>query len=193
MSFDTYKSLAYSDEDSLMLLEQNNQNTYLARFYYANTQFENMNFGIANTRNKEEFNKIGGSNNPDWKTLTFKEFIYRRKLIGLELQDRLDSLFQMKKTENYDCYESKNSYIIHVPIYHFRIFGPNTKYSFSKQLLDKPDLYFIKITDNDWKFEKTIADGFSKISIDNFSKIIEMWSPFLSLLMTESKYAHGIY
>jgi len=188
MNFYVFILLA-DGEDSLMLLEQNNQNVFLARFYYANISFEDMNFGIVNTRHKAGFETIGGSMSPNWKSLTFKEFISKRKWIGLELQNRLDELFQMTKNKEYDCYEGSRNYIIHVPEYYFRISGPKTKFPISNNFNDDSNVYFIKITDNDWRLKETIADGFVKIPKNNFNKIIEAWSPFLSLLMTESKYA----
>lgn len=191
MNFGTFKSLQIS-EDFFMLLETNSEKNFLARFYSMGISFEDMSFGIYNTRNKEEFLKIAGSQANEWKELNFKEFINARKQIGIELQERMDDFFLMIKNEAFDCYEGID-YMIHVPRFKFRFTGPKTKYSFKKEVTEGYENYFLKVTNNDWQLEQTLNSGYKKIPKENINRIIEIWSPFLSLLMTESKYAYGIY
>lgn len=191
MAFETFKKLEIS-EDWFMLLEQNKQNSFIGRFYSASINFEDMNFGIYNTRTKKGFDKIGCSQHSEWQSIPFEEFVRNRKQIGFELQHRLDSFFEMIKVEDYKCYEGSN-FIIHVPKFNFRIRGPKTKYSFLRNLPEDYDSYFIKLTDNDWRLEEDLNESYTSIPKEEISRIIETRSPFLSLLMTESKYAHGIY
>lgn len=192
MNLFTYKSLEIS-EDHFMLLEQSTENPFLSRIYSISISFEDKNFGIYNTRNEEGFNKIGGSSQDnEWHNLTFEEFIEKRKQFGSELQDSLDNLLEMTESENFECYEGTN-YIVHVPKYKFRISGPNKKYSFSKDPNINYESYFLKTTDNDWRLNETISNNYIEIPKENLKIIIDTWSDLLTLLMTDSKYAHGIY
>ncbi len=188
MKFGIYKALEVSD-DSLLLLEQNVENPFLSRIYSVSVTFEDLNVGVYNTRNQLGFNKIGGSSpENDWESLSFEQFVHRRKLVGGELQDRIDELFNMIKVEKFKCYIGSN-FIIHVPRYKFRIAGPTTKYTFSNDSKENYESYFLKVTDNDWRLEEVIASGYSEISERNFDIIFETWSAFLALLMTDSRYA----
>ena len=183
-NFDSYKFLLL-DNDWHMLLEQNRLNEYLARFYSISAQHETFSCGIYNVVNAEGFNIIGGSNDPEWRSIPFEDFIDIRKEFGLEIQDKFDNLFEMIQNEKYDCYEG-GQYIIHIPRYQFRIIGPKIQYSFATNSINNYESYFIKTIDNDYElnFNNTV-----KISNDNLSKIIETWAPFVSLLLSESKYA----
>jgi hypothetical protein len=183
--FEVYKFLELN-EDRYMLLEQNDVNNYLARFYSISISFETFNFGIYNTRNITGFNKIGASNDSDWKIVSYEDFLDIKKQIGKDLQEKIDNLLEMIKTETYNCYEG-NDYIIHIPRYQFRIAGPKFKYSFSEESSENYDSYFIKTTDNDDQLEQTLNKA-AKIGKEKLDEILEIWPPFWGLLLSESKY-----
>src|ERR1700684_4172903 len=115
IKFEVYKFLGLN-EDWYMLLEQDNVDNNLARVYSISISFETFNFGIYNTRNATGFNKVSLGNHSDWKIVSYQDFLDIKKQIGNELQQKIDNLFEMIKTETYDCYEG-NEYIIHVPRY----------------------------------------------------------------------------
>jgi len=81
---------------------------------------------------------------------------------------------------NYNCYENKDNYVIHIPDYHFRIIGPKKSYSYSFDNNEDAKLYIIKTVDNDFDINE-LFEKYTIISAIDYHSIIIKWISILNL------------